>query len=459
MNGIPNNILSDKKLLEKHIIDIYRAKGSIGGLKLLFRLLYDMDANVYLPKNDIFMASAGKWTRKQYVEVEERPFNIFYGGKHITGTTSGATAFVTISTRIFTGYQIAYVMYITDIMPGPSGSSFIVGENIVYDGMNVKDSTIIKGSPVGASIISSSENHLPGDILYTQNTTGEGIRFNVSTIQNPNIARGYIDFVLVNGGTGYAMDSPITISYLGASTGTGANFKIKSLKNTSVFRYNLNPANNMVNIRLNATSYGANLQSSNSQSSLGNSLTYSNVIVGTIDSLTAKTSGNHNYNGSVKPVVFEQRTNGYGLHDSNGGYWGNNAVILGNLATGNGVVSSVTVLSSGYGYNVDKQSIKFYNTNDPSYTVDLSITLGAVGMEEGSWEDTSGFMNSDKYITDSYYYQTYSYEIQIEKSLDKYINVLKQVMHPVGNMVFGKPIIVDSNKLQQNIVVDTLTVV
>jgi len=458
MNGIPSNILTDKRLLEKHILDIYRAKGSIGGLKLLFRLLYDMDINVYLPKNDMFMASSGKWTRRKYIEVEQRPLNIFYGGKYITGTTSGATAYVTVSTRIFTGYQIAHVMYLSDIMPGPTGSPFIVGEHVVYDGMDIKDSTTIKGSPVSASIVYSSENHKPGDVLYTQNTTGEGLQFSVSTILDPNIARGYIDFVIVDGGTGYALNSPVTVSYLGASRGSGANFKIKSLKDTSTFSYNLNPANNMSAVLLKAFSYGANLQSANSQSLLSSALTYSSVTVGTIASLGAKTSGDHNYNGSVHPVVYEQRTNGYGLHDSKGGYWGNNAVITGNLASGNGVISSLALLSSGYGYNKDQQKLRFYNTIDPTYTVDLTINLGAVGMEEGTWEDTGGFMNADKYLTDSYYYQSYSYEIQIEKSLDKYINVLKQVMHPVGNEVFSKPIIIDSNSLQQTIVVDTLTV-
>ena len=42
MRGIPTNILSDRRLLEKHILDVYRSKGSIEGLKLLFRLLYNL---------------------------------------------------------------------------------------------------------------------------------------------------------------------------------------------------------------------------------------------------------------------------------------------------------------------------------------------------------------------------------------------------------------------------------
>ena len=457
MNGIPSNILSNKMLLEKHILDVYRSKGSIGGLKLLFSLLYNLEANIYLPKNDIFMASAGKWTRRPYIEVEQRPLNLFYGGKNIKGSTSGATAYVTVSSRIFTGYQIAHVMYLSDIMPGPTGMEFQVGEYVVYDGMDINEATLIKGSPVSASIVSSSQNHAVGDILYTQNTTGEGIQFQVSTILDADHARGYIDFILEDGGYGYCIDSPVSISYLTASSGSGAGFKVKSIGNTSTFSYNLNPANNMFNISLGATSYGANLHSANSQSLLSSALSYANITIGSITSLTAVTSGDHNYNGYVKPKVFEQRTWGYGIHDENGNLWGNNAVILGNMASGNGVASSVLLYSSGYGYNIDKQTLTFYNSANDVYTAVLKLNIGAVGLEEGTWEGTSGFLNADKYLTDSYYYQAYSYEVQIEKSLDKYISILKQVMHPVGNKVFGKPVIIDSTSLQESIIVDQLS--
>jgi hypothetical protein len=86
------------------------------------------------------------------------------------------------------------------------------------------------------------------------------------------------------------------------------------------------------------------------------------------------------------------------------------------------------------------------------------MEIGAIGYEEGFWADESSFLNADKYITDSDYYQEYSYEIQFEKSLDKYINVLKQVMHPVGNRVFSRPILIDSKQSDEIIQTETLVV-
>jgi hypothetical protein len=41
-------------------------------------------------------------------------------------------------------------------------------------------------------------------------------------------------------------------------------------------------------------------------------------------------------------------------------------------------------------------------------------------------------------MQDNYYYQVYSYEVQVEKSLYKYIDILKKVAHPIGNLIFSK---------------------
>jgi hypothetical protein len=458
MRGIPQNIAADKRFLEKHILDIYRSKGSVEGLKLLFRLLYNEEINVYIPQVDMLTLSDGKWVRKQYLEVEERPFNYTYGKKIITGSSSGAKAFVTSASVLYTGSRVAQVLYISDIQDGPTGSSFVIGEYLVYDGLDIKDATLIKGSATGAAVIYSSENHAPGDILFTQNTNGEGLQFTVSSILDADKARGYIDFKLLDGGYGFTLNSPITISYKGASRGSGAGFKIKSLANTEVFHYNINPVSQVLDTLLSASDYGANLRNSSINSLLDNALTSANVTIGSISALTAITSGDHNYNGSVQPTIFEPRVFGYGIQDKNGNYWGNNAVITGNLATGNGVINGVELLSSGYDYNIPYQTYEFINASNNEATAQLTITTSAIGLDQGDWVDSTGFLNSDKYIQDSDYYQYYSYEIQFEKSLDKYVNILKQVMHPVGNKVFGKPVIVDTIGLNEQILVDTLVV-
>ena len=143
--------------------------------------------------------------------------------------------------------------------------------------------------------------------------------------------------------------------------------------------------------------------------------------------------------------------------DEDGELWGNNAIVSGGLASGNGVIYDVSLLSSGYTFNTEGEQIEFTNQSNTDFTAVLDMIVGGVATEEGEWLDNSGFLNSDKYVTDSDYYQEFSYEIQVEKSLDKYIDVIKKLTHPVGNKMFGKPLIIDTNKFDQNIIAETTT--
>lgn len=457
MRGIPRSVLSNKRLLQKHILDVYRAKGSIEGLKLLFKLLYNVEAQIYLPQENMLIASGGVWVSNKYFEVEDRDSNYSYNNKTVTGTTSGATAYVTNAAKIYLGTQVAHIFYLNDIKDGPTGQPFQIGEYLVYDGLDISEATLIKGSAISATAVDSTENHALSDILSTANATGEGLKFSVSTIKDPERSKGYITFKIINGGYGYALDSNISIANGTSTTGTGASFKIGRLANTINFTYNTNLIGPMASVLIGATTYGANLNSANSQSVIANALTNNTVVIGTISELTAVTSGDHNYNGDLSIRVYESRVTGYGYKDSSGNIWGNNAVITGTLSTGNGVVDTVRLYNSGFGYNTQGEELEFTNNSNGQCIATLSINIGAVGTEEGNWLDTRGFLNSDMYLTDSYYYQNFSYEVQIEKSLDKYIDILKQVMHPVGNEVFGRPVIIDSTVLNPSIKTETVT--
>ena len=67
---LPANIVADKRLIAKHIYDIYKSKGSENSLKLLFRIVYGEDIDVYYPSEDILRASDGRWIQNNVVSVE-----------------------------------------------------------------------------------------------------------------------------------------------------------------------------------------------------------------------------------------------------------------------------------------------------------------------------------------------------------------------------------------------------
>ena len=71
MSSLPVNLQVDQRLLLKNILNFYQSRGSESSYRLLFRILYNAEINLYYPGDDILRASDGRWTIERYLEVEE----------------------------------------------------------------------------------------------------------------------------------------------------------------------------------------------------------------------------------------------------------------------------------------------------------------------------------------------------------------------------------------------------
>ena len=67
--GIAKRIEASKRNLYKHIGEFYRAKGSIESFKLLFRILFNTEIEIRLPKEQILIASDGRWSQQNSLFV------------------------------------------------------------------------------------------------------------------------------------------------------------------------------------------------------------------------------------------------------------------------------------------------------------------------------------------------------------------------------------------------------
>lgn len=64
---LPTAIVADRRLVAKHVYDLYKAKGSEEALRLLFRIVYGEEIDVYYPETDVLRASDGRWVQKNIV--------------------------------------------------------------------------------------------------------------------------------------------------------------------------------------------------------------------------------------------------------------------------------------------------------------------------------------------------------------------------------------------------------
>ena len=69
MPSIDSKIIADKRLLAKHINNIYLTKGSMASYDFLFRVLYNEDIEVSYPRDNMIKPSDSKWTESTVLNL------------------------------------------------------------------------------------------------------------------------------------------------------------------------------------------------------------------------------------------------------------------------------------------------------------------------------------------------------------------------------------------------------
>lgn len=127
---------------------------------------------------------------------------------------------------------------------------------------------------------------------------------------------------------------------------------------------------------------------------------------------------------------------------------GDNAFTKATTNFAQGIIDTVEIIDSGYGY-VDKSPSDVIK--DGVVVTSGIISTGGQGKSAGFWatynSHLNGYKNVDgnleyydagKYIQDSNYYQEYSYEVQSKLNLGNYEESLKEITHVAGTKVFAR---------------------
>lgn len=309
--GIPFNVIANKRFLLKRILDVYRSKGTIQCYRLLFKLLYNEDIEIYLPGRDILRISDGTWNEPRYLEVSANEATSSYIGKTIVGVSSGITAIVESFVEESYNTSKINILYLSNILP--RNGQFILGEKITELGFqtdteSVTDAPTILGSLDKINVVNGGQGYNLGDVIkiaYRDVSNGDVISYGVDGILKvTKLSTGFgsLNIDLLNGGFGFTANAE-TFLYKSTANGQGASFEIGSIINTQILQYNTDLICDYMSLQIDAATYGFSANASANQlSTLQESFSYSNQVFGTIFSLNDVETGN-NYDTAANVFV------------------------------------------------------------------------------------------------------------------------------------------------------------
>jgi len=228
LKNIQFQTAASTKRMVKNSLDLYRSKGTPRAIDLMFKVVFDTPAEVYLPSRDIFRLSSADWYEQYYLEVTPAPINVTFVGKQIEGVQSGCTAFIEKLVR----KKIKGTFVETFIISGiPFGKHFITGELLKTSGQTaISKNPKVIGSLTNVQVLSGSEGFAIGDIVDITSPKGTGAKGRVTDIAE---VTGKVDFNLVDGGFGYTTNANI---YVSNSVFRISNVQVNtSISNTAYF--------------------------------------------------------------------------------------------------------------------------------------------------------------------------------------------------------------------------------
>ena len=228
IQSLSESIISDKRLLVKHILELYRSKGTVEAHKLLFRIFFNEDIEIYTPNEHILKLSDATWYVPRYIEVTSSKYLNNLINKKIRNS-GNATAVVESYYEKIVNQKTVNVLYISNI-----DGLFRNGELIYCDDIpEITDTNapVIIGSLSTINIDNGGYDYKVGDLLNVQGS-GRGGVVQVAAVRNES---GKVKFLLENGGYGFSLDAIVTVT---GGAGEGATFKVGEITDKQVYVVN-----------------------------------------------------------------------------------------------------------------------------------------------------------------------------------------------------------------------------
>ena len=218
LNTIPDSLATgvDKRKLVKNVKSLYRSKGSKEGHKLFFRLLFNENADITLPKEQMLHVSDGKWNIKNILRATTTGTNdtsnlvgqtITQADNPLSASVNEATAIVEDIVKLtISGTEVTEFTLNEDSILG----TFIDGQEISGTDSTDEDKLVkatVTGIPSTFTLSNDGSLYKSGDTITV---TGGGTG---CTMTVDEIGRGGISEIIVDSaGSGYAIGDPVVFS-------------------------------------------------------------------------------------------------------------------------------------------------------------------------------------------------------------------------------------------------------
>ena len=399
---IPDYAVADKRKFYKHINELYLSKGSIDSYKLLFRVLFDVEIEIGLPKENLLITSDGKWAQEKslFVEVSYHdPFSIV--GSIVSVISADGTSNIKL--------EVPRIKHVTDYLYEFSISNFI---GTIYEGYKIYYNDIfigsVKESLNAITINATGKNFKVGQLIDVSRISEEESTLNLNDSYSNQYDNNDLHTSVINNYV-RAVDS----GYIVLNNGVRQLFKetyISPLSKIKVNAVDYNGGITKISFLDFGTGYDENysiqiipLESDYKITYLAE--TYDNKIY---ELAKISDNGSIQLNSEV-PILF-----------------GEEHVVDNNELSNIGIIKSNDKLVE--------------SINNPNRAI-VTFTNNSVAKYQGSHISNDGFVSDSIRLQDNYYYQAYSYDIKSEIDISRYKNIISKILHPAGMVMFGQIIL------------------
>ena len=200
INGLPKEVAGDKRRFIKHVQDLYNTKGTEESFRLLFRLLFNEEIELYYPKQQMLVASGGTWSQRASVKVALD-----------AGVSSDC---VNKKIKIFTNAGVINT-YITDAVEQDNGTwELYINKNF---GIDIQAGNRVTGLNFGATCLPTSVQAViltggagfhVGQVFEINSVLGTGTKVKVTAVDSGGAIKrlAFIQF-----GNGYESDFQVSL--------------------------------------------------------------------------------------------------------------------------------------------------------------------------------------------------------------------------------------------------------